>query len=78
MPYLQMKFLAKKTIQNVTSDKCTGFWTNKTVKRESKTQLAQSIFFSLVIIILTSVAELAEHIFSRRLSQFYRIIVDNF
>ena len=48
MPYIQMKFLAKKTIQNVTSDKCTGFWTNKTVKRESKTQLAQSIFFSLV------------------------------
>ena len=55
MPYLQMKFLAKKTIQNVTSDKCTGFWTNKTVKRESKTQLAQSIFFSLVWFHLSSV-----------------------
>ena len=26
MPYLQIKFLAKKAIQKVTSEECTGFW----------------------------------------------------
>ena len=47
MPYLQIKFLAKKAIQKVTSEECTGFWINKIVKIVSKTKLSQSIVFSL-------------------------------
>ena len=49
MPYLQMKFFAKEVIKKITSDKCTGFWINKTVKRVSKTKLSQSILLSLTL-----------------------------
>ena len=48
LPYLKMKFLAKEVSQKVTSDKCTGFWINRTVKFGSKTQLPQSIVLSLL------------------------------